>query len=159
MNPRAAFLLPLLLAACTPPAPPKAKITMWITAGVSGQAESGPVKVNGQLKGNTPLELDALALPFDPALKPKSWPPPGAQAFSPTVAQHGKEESVLHVAILGDIVYVRTLVHGVETTGGFRITVTSPDGASLEFDSAEKALSSGLGRAEHGVRLWYKRRR
>lgn len=159
MNSRAAFLLPLLLAACTPPAPPKAKIAMSITVGVSGQAESGPVKVNGQAKGNTPVELDALALPFDPALKPKSWPPPGAQAFSPTVAQHGKEESILHVALLGDIVYVRTLVHGVETTGALRITVAGADGASFEFDSAEKSLASGLGRAEHGVRLWYKRRR
>jgi hypothetical protein len=159
MTLRAALLLPLLLAACTPPAPPKAKVTMSIRVGVSENAEPANVKINGQAKGSAPLDLDVLTLAFDPAIKPKAWPPPGAQVFSPTVAQHGKEESSLALALAGDIVYVRTVLHGVETTGALRVTVAGADGTSLEFDTAEKVLNSGLGRAEHGVRLWFKRRK
>ncbi len=159
MTPRAALLLPVLLAACAPPAPAKAKVTMSIKVGVSENAEPATVKINGEAKGSAPLELDVLTLAFDPAIKPKAWPPPGAQVFSPTVAQHGKVESSLGLALGGDILYVRTLLHGTETIGALRLTVAGSDGASLEFDTAEKVLNSSLGRAEHGVRLWYKRRK
>ena len=159
MKPRLLLAFPLLLAACTPPAPPKAKVTMSITVGVSENRETGKVKINGQPKGDTPLELDVLTLAFDPALKPKSWPPPGATEFPPTVAQHGKEESSLTLAMDGDVLFVRTVLHGTETTGAIRLTVAAADGTSLEFDVAEKSLASGLGHAEHGVRLWYKKRK
>ncbi|KAF0243455.1 MAG: hypothetical protein FD180_3345 [Planctomycetota bacterium] len=159
MKSRPALALTLFLAACTPPAPPQAKIRMTISVRVAENAEAATVAVNGQPRGAAPVDLDALTLAFDPALKPKTWPPPGAQVFSPTVAQHGKQESILALALNGDIVYVRTLVHGVETTGALRLTAAGADKASLEFDGAEKQLDSGLGRAEHTVRLFYKRRK
>ncbi|MBI2921596.1 MAG: hypothetical protein HYY18_10990 [Planctomycetes bacterium] len=152
------FALAFLLAACTPPAM-HAKITMTISVRVTANAEPGTVTVNGQNKGAAPVEFDALALPFDPALKPAAWPPKGAQVFSPTVAQHGKEESSLALAILGDVLYVRTLVHGTETLGAVRLKVTGADGTSFDFDNAEKEVNSNLGRAEHAVRIRYKRRK
>jgi hypothetical protein len=158
MTTRATPVLALFLAACMPATPPQAKVTMAISVRVTEGGEAA-VSVSGQPRGKTPLELDALTLPFDAALKPKSWPPPGAQVFSPTSATHGKQESSLALAIAGDIVYVRTLLHGTETLGAVRLTVAAANGASLEFDSAEKQLNSSIGRAEHTVRLFYKARK
>ena len=158
MKPRAVPVLALFLAACMPATPPQAKVTMAISVRVPGGGEAATVSVNGQPRGKTPLELDALTLPFDAAIQPKSWPPPGAQVFSPTSATHGKQESSLALAIAGDIVYVKMLLQGTETLGAIRLSVADPRGASLEFDSAEKELNSSIGRAEHTVRLLYKAR-
>ena len=152
------FAVAFLLAVCTPPQL-HAKVTMTLSVRVTGNVEPGTVTVNGQNKGAAPVEFDVLTLPLDPALRPAAWPPKGAQIFSPTVAQHGKEESILALALLGDILYVRTVVHGTETLGAVRLKVTGADGVSFDFDTAEKELNSGLGRAEHVVRIWYKRRK
>ncbi|MEK7468790.1 MAG: hypothetical protein AAB074_15550 [Planctomycetota bacterium] len=159
MTKRAVPVLTLIFAACMPATPPQAKVTMAISVRVSENADVAAVSVNGQPRGKTPLELDALTLPFDAAIKPRSWPPPGAQVFSPTSTTHGKQESSFALAIAGDIVYVRTLLHGAETIGAVRLSVAGANGASLEFDSAEKELNSSIGRAEHKVRLYYKARK
>jgi len=159
MTPRLLPVLPLVLAACSPADLPQAKVTMTIGVRVAEGSGIGSVTVNGDPRGPAPVDLDVEGLAFDPALTPKAWPPPGAQSFEPTVSKHGSKESSLTIALSGDIVYVRRIAAGVETMGGIRLKVTAPEGSSLEFDSAEKELTSGLGRAKHTVRLLYKRRR
>jgi hypothetical protein len=159
MRRAAATLVVLAVSACGRVPPLEPKTAMSISIRVSENAEVATVKVNGVERGKTPLDLDVPALPFDPTLLIERWPPPGATVFSPTEAQVGQTKSSLALALGGDILYVRTQVGEKETRGAIRLTVTGADGRSLDFDTAEKSVGSGLGKAEHSVRIWFRRRK
>lgn len=149
-------LLLVLLSACTV-STPEPKVSMKISIATSGGVPA-TVLMNGASRGATPLEMDVLSLPFDPALKPKSWPPPGVKPIEPTESKHGGKVSSLQFAMDGDRLYVRAVVNGQETLGGLLLQVKGADGATLEFELADKGLSSSLGKAEHSFHMVYKRR-